>query len=208
MERNKDQTRQRIIDAVGRLLATSGFSEIGINAVARAAACDKVLIYRYFGGLPELLDAYARESVDWPTIEVLLPENPQNASAEETTIAVLTNTLRELRRRATTQEIMRWELLERNDLTDKLAARREKQGEILMKRIFGNSPIEPETDFAAIGAILHAGLTHLVLRSKTADQYVGVSLKSERGWKRIETAIAKIVKSTFAAADHGDERKG
>lgn len=208
MERNREQTRQKLIDAVGHLLAKSGFSDVGINAIARTAGCDKVLIYRYFGGLPQLLEAYAKEGDHWPQTDALLPGNLQHATAEEATIAVLSNTLRELRQRAITQEIMRWELQERNDLTDKLANVREKQGEILLKRIIGDSRVETEIDNNAIVAILHAGLTYLVLRSKTADRYVGVSLKSEKGWKRIEKAMATIVRSTFRAGDHNVQKKG
>lgn len=208
MKRNKDQTRERILVAVSQLLAESGFKNIGINAIARKAGCDKVLIYRYFGGLPELLEAFAKEGDHWPPIDVLFPENMKYVSAEEATTAVLVNTLRELRKRATTQEIMRWELHERNDLTDKLAEVREKQGEILLKRLFGDSSSETDIDIAAIGAILHAGLTYLVLRSKTADRYVGVSLKSEPGWKRIEKAIAEIIGQVFDAGKQGNTKEG
>ncbi len=57
MTRNKDETRQRILDAALALAGTEGFAALGINAVARAAGADKQLIYRYFGGLEGLLAA-------------------------------------------------------------------------------------------------------------------------------------------------------
>jgi AcrR family transcriptional regulator len=55
MARNKEETKARILAAVGKLLAESGFRQLGINAIAREAEVDKVLIYRYFGDLPALL---------------------------------------------------------------------------------------------------------------------------------------------------------
>jgi hypothetical protein len=53
--RDRAATEERILAAVGQVLARDGFGAIGVNAIAREAGVDKVLIYRYFGGLPELL---------------------------------------------------------------------------------------------------------------------------------------------------------
>ncbi|MGQ0565366.1 MAG: TetR/AcrR family transcriptional regulator [Gemmobacter sp.] len=55
--RNRDDTRARILDAGLSLLSEQGFAGFGVNAVARAAGCDKQLIYRYFDGLPGLTRA-------------------------------------------------------------------------------------------------------------------------------------------------------
>ena len=71
MKRNKEETKDRIIDAAGRLLAEGGFRKLGVNAVAREAGVDKVLIYRYFGGMPELLRAFGVSGDFWPTFEEL-----------------------------------------------------------------------------------------------------------------------------------------
>ena len=56
---DKQLTRRKIIDAVGTILAKHGLEKLGINAVAREAGVDKVLIYRYFGGFEQLLKAFA-----------------------------------------------------------------------------------------------------------------------------------------------------
>lgn len=52
MARDRVRTEERILAAVGAILAEAGGSRrIGVNAVAARAGVDKVLIYRYFGGL-------------------------------------------------------------------------------------------------------------------------------------------------------------
>jgi AcrR family transcriptional regulator len=61
MVRNKEDTKSRILQAVGKLLAESGFNSLGINAIAKEAGVDKVLIYRYFTDLPTLLQTFGRE---------------------------------------------------------------------------------------------------------------------------------------------------
>ena len=55
MTRNKDETRQRILDAALEELVQQGFGGFGINTIARRAGCDKKLIYRYFDGLDGLI---------------------------------------------------------------------------------------------------------------------------------------------------------
>jgi AcrR family transcriptional regulator len=57
MSRNKDETRARILEAALAIAGEAGFAALGINAVARRAGADKQLIYRYFGGLEDLLAA-------------------------------------------------------------------------------------------------------------------------------------------------------
>ena len=61
MTRNRDDTRQRILEAALDLVAAEGFGALGVNAVARRAEADKQLIYRYFGGLDGLMAAAGAE---------------------------------------------------------------------------------------------------------------------------------------------------
>ena len=194
MTRDSEKTRQEILDAVGRVLARQGFRGVGINALAREAGVDKVLIYRYFGGLSELLAEYARKSGFWPSIGNLLgrPAGSFDSLAEMVE-ALLQGHLRELRQRPVTQEIMRWELHARNDLTDELARHRELQGLEIMDLLPKPEQDDPELDLPAMGAILHAGLTYLVLRAKTADVYMGIDLTDDGDWDRIDRALSSLL---------------
>jgi len=195
--RDREATQARILDAVGLVLSERGFADLGVNVIARAAGVDKVLIYRYFGGLPELLAAFARRSEFWPTGDELAPAGVRGHGGKAgRAAAVLKGLLRALRRRPTTQEVLRWELAASNELTEKLAEVREEQGLRTMSRI----GVEARgVDLPAVAAILSAGLTYLVLRSKSAPCWLGVSLQDERGWARIEGAIDLIARRVLLA---------
>lgn len=56
------ESEKRLINAVSIIIEDEGFSKLGINKIARTAECDKVLIYRYFGGLDGLLVEWARKN--------------------------------------------------------------------------------------------------------------------------------------------------
>jgi AcrR family transcriptional regulator len=184
------------LEAVGRLLVRSGFREVGVNAVAREAGVDKVLIYRYFGGLSELLTSFAEETGFWPDLPELMGEATEHLSqmteAERAKLLLLAFG-RALRRRPDTQEILRWELLERNELTGALAEYREEQS----ASFFRGFDASREIDIRAIGSLLAAGETYLALRARNCEVYNGINLNSEEGWARIEAAVGFLVDAAF-----------
>jgi len=197
--RDRKKTRLEILNAVGRVLARSSFRELGVNSIAREAGVDKVLIYRYFGGLPQLLKAFAKESGFWPELgelegETSKPTMPMT-EAERAKRLVLAFA-RALRARPLTQEIMRWELLDRNELTRSLAQYREEQGAKVFHQIEKSG--DSGADTRAIGSLLGAGLTYLILRSRVSNVYNGLHLDSEEDWSRIERAAGFLVEAAFA----------
>ena len=194
-ERNREKTRKRLIMAVGSLLGRKGFKGLGVTALAREAGVDKVLIYRYFGGLPGLIAAFGREGDFWPSVAELtgndlngfgrLPLAEKLSRLGKTFITAM-------RKRPLTQEIMAWEMVERNELTAELEVIRENIILRFMEMYFPE--VDTDIDLEAITAILGAGISYLVTRSRNIDQYSGINLKSETGWKRLENAIETIVR--------------
>jgi AcrR family transcriptional regulator len=210
VERDSAKTRERILAAVGTVLAREGFAGLGINAVAREAGVGKTLIYRYFGGLPELLHEFA-DAGFWPTHRELTGREPHELRAmspEAAARAVLGGHLRELRARPVTREIMKWELLQKNELSDALARAREESGIELLAALPRAMRNARTRDLAAVGALLHAGISYLAMRSDTVNDYLGIRLDEEAGWKRIRTAIDDIVRAlTQARSPQGRRRK-
>lgn len=61
--------------------------------------------------------------------------------------------------------------------------------------------LQPEgskVDLAAVSAIVGAGISYLVCRSRRIRWYNGIDLSDDEGWQRIETAIRQIVKGIMA----------
>lgn len=202
--RDREATRAAILFAVRRILSTGGFQGLGVNAVAAAAGVDKVLIYRYFGGLPELLAAFAGQAEFWPHEDELLREGlPASIPAA----AVLKGLLRALRKRPMTQAVLRWELSASNKLVGKLAAVREEQGLRMLRRLQTGVKAGRGIDLPAVAAVLSAGITYLVLRSTSGESWLGVSLQGEAGWRRLEAAIDWIVNGLLEHRTGADRRR-
>lgn len=188
--RDAAATRERILAAVGAILARSGFSALGVNSVAREAGVDKVLLYRYFGGLEGLLDAWGRANA--PSAGAT-----GDAAADGDAAAALLSYARSLRARPETLEVMRWELVEDNALTRRLAEVREAAGRADLARLRVPAARARALDLPAMAALLSAGLLHLALRARTAHEWLGVPLRSDEGWARLERAAAALVEAAL-----------
>lgn len=192
--RNAEATRQKLIRAVGSILARTGFTGIGINALAREAGVDKVLIYRYFDGLPGLIQAFGREGGFWPSPEELMGvkrETFVHLPVSERLQRLTLNFIRALRRRPLTLEIMAWELVEKNELTEELERFREQS--ILMVFSQGFPERSRLPDLEAMAAIVGAAVSYLALRARDTRWYTGVDLQDESGWRRLEQAFCELI---------------
>jgi AcrR family transcriptional regulator len=198
MARDKEETKAKILAAVGKLLAESGFRQLGVNAIAREAGVDKVLIYRYFENLPTLLQTFGQEGNYWMTVEELVGDESsiQAESLDEWMDVLLVRFMRDLQQRTITQEILRWELLEGNELTQELAQVRDRFGIESLKFLDQKFAFPPDKDISAMSAILVAGIVYLVLRAKVHPTFLGIDFSSPTGWQRIETAISSLVQAT------------
>lgn len=192
--RDRSATCATILDAVGTVLARDGFGSFGVNAVAREAGVDKVLIYRYFGGLPELLRAFAEQGDFWPTDEELLEGiDPTSDHLAESYARIAVNAVRGIRRRPLTIEILAWELVEQNEATRTLEAFRQDQWERFFRGSSGlPTPSEP---VATAITMAFAATAYLLARARTIDIYADLDLTSADGWARIERSVAASVRS-------------
>ncbi|MGH8000109.1 MAG: TetR/AcrR family transcriptional regulator [Brasilonema sp.] len=203
MARDKEETKARILAAVGKLLAESGFKQLGVNAIAREAGVDKVLIYRYFENLPALLQTFGKEGNYWMTVEELVGDETavDAESLADWMVLLLTRFLHDLQKRPITQEIMRWELLEGNELTHELATVRDRVAIESLEFLKQKCSFPPDKDIPAISAVLIAGIVYLVLRTKVSNTFLGIDFSSPTGWQRIEGAIASLIQAIMVESD-------
>lgn len=204
VQRDAEATKQSILDAVGRVLERDGFSGLGINAIAKEAGVGKPLIYRYFGGLQELLDEFGRDADFWMRLDDILVEAdketggvPPASFAEVIRTAMICYT-RVLRRSPVMQEILASELTATPDLIKPLAeARRETGVQALEEYMDGIEPPEG-VDVDAIYGILLAAFQYLTVRGRVDDGFWGIPLGTDEEWKRFEDAMGFIIHRVFS----------
>lgn len=199
--RDRSQTEARILQAVGEVLARDGFAAIGINAVAREAGVDKVLIYRYFGGLPELLAAWGRSGRFWPSVAELLTSQPagfHQLPAPERYARFFEHFIDGLRERPLTIEILAAEIAERNELTALLETERETWGDEAA-RVLGGAEFARRPELRGLTLLLVAGVQYLLIRARRIRLFGGLNLRDDEAWREFKGAIRAMAMRMFDA---------
>jgi len=197
--RDRAATEERILAAVGEVLARDGFGAIGVNAIAKQAGVDKVLIYRYFGGLPELLHTWGASGRFWPRVSDLLGDDPSALLAlplAERYARFFRHFIDELRGRPLTLEVLAAEVVERNALTTILEAEREAWGDEAA-RLLGGSDFAARPSLRGVTLLLVAGVQYLALRSRKIRLFGGVDLHSDAGWDELKYSIEGLAQRLF-----------
>jgi AcrR family transcriptional regulator len=201
--RDKESTRLRLLDSVGTLLAREGFGALGVNAVAREAGVDKVLIYRYFGGMDELLRAFGQTGDFWPSIAQVIGDDPSELMAlplGDRWAQGLSRYAQELRRRPVTKEILAWEQIEQNGLTGILQQAREEWFDELMTH-FPNDSDSTDADLTTTILLLVGAIHYFVVRSRFQADFSGVPIDTDEGWQHLDEVISTMCQRTLTPSD-------
>ena len=199
--RDRGATEERILAAVGAVLARDGFGAVGINAIAREAGVDKVLIYRYFGGLPELLRAWGASGRFWPGVEELLGDDREASlalPAAERYALFFARFIDALRARPLTVEILGAEIVQRNELTAILETERESWG-AQVEATLGGAEFAERPELRGVTLLLVAGVQYLLVRARTIRVFGGLDLRSDAAWAQIKASIEAAARRLLPA---------
>jgi AcrR family transcriptional regulator len=189
--RNRAATEDRLRAAVRDLMVEGGFGALTPSAIGRAACVDKMLIYRYFGGLEGLVTAVLRAPGFFPDAVELAGGDlaaTRALSIPERVAAVTLAYANALIARPVVQELMVWEMVERNALTAIAEEERERAALDLISDLFAD--VRDPDRVNGVAAILGAAMSYLILRRRKIRWFSGVDLRSDEGWGRLEQAVA------------------
>jgi AcrR family transcriptional regulator len=198
--RDSDAMRARILAAVGKMIVRDGLAAIGVNALAREAACDKVLIYRYFGDLEGVYSAYAAQSDFWWNVDELTRGiDPSRAPAAEAMKTLLRRHAHALRARPVTLAVLAAELVDRTPLVVALEALRERRALELSGWIGAHYRLPATADVEAVGMLLGVAVNYLAVRARTIRVMSGVKIRTDGDWERIFAAIDAMIDGVLRA---------
>lgn len=187
--KSREQTESKILEAVASIVESDGFEKLGINTIALKANVSKMLIYRYFGGLEELVARFIMQKDYWANTDTFI-FNPH--SVGDSIKSMFRNQIEQLRNDVTLRRLCRWELSCHNASIDRLRDKREENGCNLIKvvsRLTGCS----NSEVASLASILSASISYLTLIEDQCPTYNGIALQTDKGWEQIAQGVDMIV---------------
>ena len=182
-----------MLEAVSKIIEEEGFTQIGINRIAKKAQCDKVLIYRYFGSVEGLMAAYIRQHDFWLNFPL---EYPSRKELPAFVKGMFQGQIEQLRNNPTLKRLYRWELSCNNDMIVKLREQREKVGIDLIKKV-SELTGHPQKEIAVMASLLTASITYLVMLEDFCPVYNGIPLNENSGWEQINEGIEVFINKIF-----------
>ncbi len=198
--KSREQTESKILEAVASIVESDGFEKLGINTIALKANVSKMLIYRYFGGLEELVARFIMQKDYWANTDTLIL-NPH--SVGDSIKSMFRNQIEQLRNDVTLRRLCRWELSCHNASIDRLRDKREENGCNLIKvvsRLTGSS----NSEVASLASILSASISYLALIEDQCPTYNGIALQTDKGWEQIAQGVDMIVDLWIKSIQEGE----
>jgi AcrR family transcriptional regulator len=206
MARDRFATRAAILQSAAELVAARGVGALGVNLLASAAKCDKVLIYRYFGGLDGVLEALGAERMVWPRVEV---EGEEGGGAGDVSLAdavqsVVLEEWAALAGGALMLQAGAAEVVGGNALGETAAAQRAERHAEVIASLRAKHRVPPYVDLPALVELLSAALTLFALRaassagarSALAEQSApALDPGTPQGWRRIEKTVGVVTRA-------------
>ena len=187
--KNREQTEEKILEAVGSIIENQGFEKVGINAIATEAGVSKMLIYRYFGGVEELIAQYLIQKDYWANTDAAMI-NPE--AVGDSIKSMFRRQVEQLRNDITLRRLYRWELFTDNQNIRQLRNRREENGCRLIKMVSALTGC-PDAQVAALASILSSSISYLALLESQCQSYNGICLQTDEGWNQLMQGIEMII---------------
>jgi AcrR family transcriptional regulator len=205
LPRDRFATRAAILDSAAAIIASHGLQAVGVNSLAHAAKCDKVLIYRYFGGLDGVLAALGAERLLWPRIEIAASDVDGDAGLADAIYALLLEEWATLSGSPLMREAAAAELAsDPNSLGASTSMQRAELHARLISKLREEHRIPPYVDLPALVELLSAALTLLALRAAHATRLADTDARqafdsgTPQGWRRIEKIVGTVTRALLA----------
>lgn len=197
---DKGRSTQKLIDAVGVIIKTKGYTGLSATNISRVAGLSRRLITMYFGSLDNLIETYVRGKDYWLSISVDSVEMMEKNRGENT-MQILESVLHKQMdyffNEEEMQKIVLWQISARSQIMYEVCEERERLGShffsLADKELKGK-----DIDLRAVVALLTAGIYYMVLHAKSSDSlFCEIDINTPEGMVRIKDAISFILKNTY-----------
>lgn len=200
VQKDKERSMQTLIDAVGIVIETKGYTGLTATNIAKAAGTSRKLINVYFNTVEELIETYVRRKDYWVAASgdagKMISENTDH-NTRPILECLLTSQLDYFYNNQEMQKIVLWQISESTKIMKEICEEREMLSKVffaLSDKEFGNR----DTDLRAVSALLVAGVYYLVLHAKSTDStFCEIDLKTTDGIDRIKEAIKFLLEKTY-----------
>ncbi|MNK61920.1 HTH-type transcriptional repressor NicS [compost metagenome] len=199
--RDKERTKKKLLDAVGKILKKDGFTGLNVSQVALKAKVDRKLVYDYFGSMEGLVKEYLNTRDYWSVnIDQAneLIEQSKPDLGRQMLYHLLEDQLNSLMANEEMRKIISWGISERSKVLAELNEKREFFGEQFFTEITDEHFKGKEKNVRPITALLIGGIYYMTLIANTNDGLMcGIDIRKAEAQAEIKKTLKQIIDWTY-----------
>lgn len=202
---NKERSKQKLIEAVGIIIQTKGYTGLSATNIAKAAGLSRRLITVYFGTVEDLIETYVRGKDYWVAASGDSTEmiKKYDNNTREILECLLTSQLEYFYDNVEMQKIVLWQISKSTKIMKEICEERENLSKVFFA-LSDKELNESNIDLRAVAALLVAGIYYLVLHAKSTDTtFCEIRLNDPQGMQRIKQAINLILEKVYDSSSKG-----
>ncbi|QTE23552.1 TetR/AcrR family transcriptional regulator [Polaribacter cellanae] len=197
---NKDRSKEKLINAVGKVLKKKGYVGLTATNIAKEANLSRRLITTYFDSVNHLIETYVKSKDYWVEasgeIGKIIIENGGDSS-KNIIKYLLENQLDFFYNNSEMQKLILWEISQKSKIMYEVCEDRERLGSKIFELIDKDLQ-DSDIDIRAISALLVAGIYYMVLHAKSNDTtFCEIDINQTEGYNRIRNALNFIIENTY-----------
>ncbi len=201
----REATEAEIISSFGRVVERNGLRNVGVNEVIKEAGIGKALLYRYFGGLPGLVQAWGEKNQIWPDVSDLaeMSNEINSASVAAQIKRVVLHHANSLREDPLRVELLADEFMSPTAISEALTEIRQQLGHEHAAIFVSNRELGEE-DNRALMIVLMAAASYLAMRAVKSPRYMGRDIGSDKDWQALLAHFERIIDSVAGEASYSE----
>lgn len=186
--RSTKDIEESIINAATRFIETEGFSNLTVTSIMRQAEIEPVQFYNRYDDLNKFIDEYVKKYDYW--FSDIVKSQKQYSNDKALYMNILVGLFQSLSENKIMQELLKWELANNNETSQRTAQLRELHMLPLCQK-FSNIFSNTDIDIVTISALIIGGIYYLILHDKLST-FSGIDLKKESDKQKVIKAISKL----------------
>lgn len=191
--RSKADIEDAIHKAAVSQIKKKGFSLALVTDIVKRAKIEPVVFYNRYKNLDEFYDTFVKDYDYW--LSDLVRDSIENIDSEEAYSNVIEKILNNLLSDDIMTELLRWEVAEGNNITERTARLRTMHA-VDIFRNYEEKHAGIGIDVTAVSALLVAGIYYMLLH-KDRSSMIGIDINQAAGKRRIVNAIREISRLIF-----------
>lgn len=191
--RSKADIEDAIHKAAVSQIKKKGFPQALVTDIVKRAKIEPVVFYNRYKNLDEFYDTFVKDYDYW--LSDLVRDSIENIDSEEAYSNVIEKILNNLLSDDIMTELLRWEVAEGNNITERTARLRTMHA-VDIFRNYEEKHAGIGIDVTAVSALLVAGIYYMLLH-KDRSSMIGIDINQAAGKRRIVNVIREISRLIF-----------